>query len=148
MSSNNTKDGPLKKWADAGTKARDLAGEFSGHLKENGSLPSAAEAKEIGNRLIDARTKEELKDAVSDAARHTGQSLREVGGSVKRAASSTKQGEKVDDLRDALSEALSASMDSIQEKLAERRECRAESRKKAEPGILEGEVIAEREEDR
>lgn len=158
MSTSNEKPSPLKKWAEAGSKAKDLAGEFSGHLKaEKGHLPSAAEAKKIGNQLIDARSAQDLKEAVSTAAQRTGESIREVSETVQRAASNTKQGEKVDDLRDALSDAFTATVGPLQEKIAERRERRAQQnvkdtgepeKKDTEPGILEGEVIAEREEDR
>ncbi|MBZ8177609.1 hypothetical protein GSS88_07365 [Corynebacterium sp. 3HC-13] len=141
---------PSKVWSEAAQQLKNVVGEFKDHYQkespgraEDSALEKLKSAgKEARDRLIDARSAEELKSAVKDFMEHSGDAVKQLGDTVQRAARETKDSPAVDQARASLSDAFATSKNTVQEKVKEYRE-RRHSQGDNPPPTVDGEVISD-----
>lgn len=137
---------PFQAWLNAGSRLGDVVSDFADRFRddrENGDREAGAHArhsavneeestlgrfraatKEAREKLTDAKGADGLKEATSDFAGHAEDIIRDVAGSVRRAAGGTKDSDAVEEARTAFSAAVSsvrASFDETVEGLRQRR---------------------------
>lgn len=137
---------PFQAWLNAGSRLGDVVSDFADRFRDdrdNGDRESGAHArrsavneedstlgrfraatKEARDKLTDAKGAEGLKDATSDFAGHAEDIIRDVAGSVRRAAGGTKDSDSVEEARAAFSAAVTSvrsSFDETVETLRQRR---------------------------